>query len=120
MLEYLDSLNSKARQNFVKKANVNVIKLLVDVLFNVNIGSIPLDPSVVDKLRKYSRQIKSITTVKKSLAQRRRELISKDLFFLRIFPLLLPALIRLIVPKTPPKVQQVEEDGVQSIDPPSG
>ena len=96
--------------------NDNVLKLIIDVLYNINIGTIPLDASLVQRLRKYKKQIKSITVSKKSLARRRQELQAKDLFFTKIIPLLLPVLIRMIVPKTPENLQRSDndDDGVQS------
>ena len=115
LLEYLDSLNTKARKKFLTNANKNVIKIIVDVLHNINIGSVPLDKVIVDKLRAYKLNIKSITVPKKSLARRRQELLAKDVFFKRVFPVLLPTLIRIILPKTPPvKLQRSVDDGGKS------
>ena len=116
LMEYLHSLNTKGRTKFIKNMNDNVLKLIIDVLYNINIGTIPLDASLVQRLRKYKKQIKSITVSKKSLARRRQELQAKDLFFTKIIPLLLPVLIRMIVPKTPENLQRSDndDDGVQS------
>ena len=116
LLEYLDSLNSKARKKFLNNANKKVIETIVDVLHNINIGTIPLDKNMVDRLRLYKENIKSITVAKKSLVRRRRELVDRDVFFKRIFPVLLPALIRIIVPKPPSsvKVERSVNDGVES------
>ena len=116
VIEYLISINGKTRQKWLKDAHDNVIKLIVDLLHNINIGTIPLEASLIDRLRKYKKQIKSITTPKKSLATRRRELNAKDLFFLRIFPLILPVLLHMVMPKTVVKQEQhhPDDDGVQS------
>ena len=115
LLEYLDSLNSQARKKFIKNANKNVVQTIVDVLHNINIGTVPLNETIVDKLRRYKTIIKAVTLPKKSLARRRQELIKKDVFFLKIFPVLLPVLIQLIQPQTPSKLQRPDnEDGIQS------
>ena len=103
MIEYLVSLNSGARKKFIKGANAAVIKSLVDLFYNVNIGSIGLESATIDKLRPYKKNIKAVCAPKKSLAKRRLELVQGDRIFGKVVPLLLPELIRYIVPKLDPK-----------------
>ena len=99
MIEYLVSLNGAGRKKFVKEANAAVIKSIVDLMYNVNIGSIGLPSETIEQLRPYKKNIQAVCAPKKSLAKRRQELIKGDRIFNNVVPILSPHLISFIVPR---------------------
>ena len=113
VMEYLLSLNTRSRNKFIKGAKAAVIQQIVDVLYNVNIGTIQLDSVTVDQLRPYKRNIKAVCAPKKSLMKRRLELIKGDRIFGKALPILIPELIKFIVPRV---TQSQEKHGVDAAD----
>ena len=110
IIEYLVSLNSVGRKKFIKGAKPAVIKSLVDLLYNVNIGSIVLPSATIEQLRPYKKNIKAVCAPKKSLAKRRLDLTQGDRIFAKVVPILLPHLLSYILPKSDDK-KSTENDG---------
>ena len=71
VMEYLLSLNTRSRNKFIKGAKAAVIQQIVDVLYNVNIGTIQLDSVTVDQLRPYKRNIKAVCAPKKIVNEKK-------------------------------------------------
>lgn len=99
LLEYLASLDKLDRVKFLKQAGTSIIKVICDIIFNANRGNLDLSPTVVDTLRPYKRQIKSLCVLKKSIEKRRKELMQKD-FVGKVLPYLIPPLLEHLVPKS--------------------
>ena len=99
LLEHLASLDKPERLKSLKQSGTAIIKVICDIIFNANRGNLDLSPTVVDSLRPYKRQIKSLCVLKKSIETRRKELLRKD-FVGKVLPYLIPPLLEHIVPKT--------------------
>lgn len=99
LLEYLVGMDKSDRVKFLKQAGTSIIKVICDIIFNVNRGNLDLSPTVVDSLRQYKTQIKSLCVLKKSIETRRKELLRKD-FVGKVLPHLVPSLLEYLVPKS--------------------
>ena len=99
IVEYIVGLTPKPRKQFLHKLEKNVIKSIIDLLFNVYKSNIAIQPSVVDKLKKYKKYFHDICAQKASYAKRRDQLVKNPVFFKNIFPLLIPQLLLYVIPK---------------------
>ena len=104
ILEYVVQLKDNPRQKFLTKLNENVLKNIIDLIYNIYIKTISIKPEVVDKLRKYKKYFKSICEPKLAFNKRRQQLLKNKVFFKTIFPLILPQLIAYVTPKSSPKL----------------
>ena len=95
VVEYLAKLSSKEQISHLKQIDKSCLRFLIDFIFNVESGHIAIPPELIDKLRKYKKQIKSIIKKGKSIKCRKKEMCSKN-FFQNIFIPLLPVLRSLI------------------------
>ena len=89
LLEFIHSLDKKERGAFLNRCKNNVIKTIVDIIWNVYRGNLNLPPTLVEELRPLKNRIKRLCAKKKSLKSRRKEIILGDLFT-TLFSILLP------------------------------
>ena len=94
VIELTNSLTEKERQNYLKTANINLIKFLSDLFFNINSGTFKLERDILLKLKKYKKEIKLLSKRKTSLTARRKILSKKGFFDATILPLI-PELIKI-------------------------
>lgn len=118
IVEYIVGLGDKPRKQFLDKLDKNVIKTIIDLLFNVYKSNIFIQPSVVEKLRKFKKVFHDICTQKASYVKRRDLLIKNRVFFKNIFPLLIPQLLLYVAPmnnssNNKNNVESSEEKSVQ-------
>ena len=88
ILELINSLSEKEKKNFFKTSNIEIIRFLSDLLYNINSSNIFLEKETLLKLKKFKKDIKTISKKKTTLAQRRKILSKKGFFHGAISPLI--------------------------------
>ena len=95
IIELANSLTEKERKNYIKTANIDFIKFLSELFYNINLGSFKLERDILLKLKKYNKEIKLLSKKRTSLAARRK-ILSKRGFFEATISLLIPELIKIV------------------------
>lgn len=108
IIEYSIGLKEKKRKSFLTKLDSNVVKAILDLIFNVFKGNLSIKPEIVDNLRKHKKFFYKICAPKLSLANRKKQLVNNKVFFKTIFPMLVPELVLHILPKIKIKEQASE------------
>ena len=90
ILEYVVQLKDKPRQKFLGKLDENVIKNVIDLIYNIYTKTLSIKPEVVDKLRKYKKYFKNICEPKLSFKKRRHQLLNNKIFLSQFFHLFCP------------------------------
>ena len=94
VLELIQNLEEQNRRVYLKSAKVDIIKFISELLYNVNIGTLPISPEVLNKLRPFKTLIKKICKKKISLKERKK-ILSKPSFYSNVISPLIPFLIEL-------------------------
>ena len=94
-IEYICALSGKEQALHVKTLKKEAVKVLVDILFNVEKGVLSVNPDIVAQLKPYKRLILSMTKKSGGLKQRQK-LLQKKGIFSKIFCPLLPVLRELV------------------------
>ena len=93
-IEFLSKLSPIERKKYLKfNAKKDVIQFLIDIIYNVNNGTIKINDTLVEALSPLKNKIKSICLKKKSLKKRKLELINGNLYD-KIIIKILPFIIR--------------------------
>ena len=78
-LDFIAKLPVVQREKFLKTAKPAIIKKLVNVVYNlISPGNVPLSLDAINKLRPLKNKLINLCMKRKSLKQRRTELIDKD------------------------------------------
>ena len=110
ILDFLNSLDKTARIKFLKKSHTNMLKSLIDLIYNINLGNIHMPKVEIERLRKYKTQIKSLCVKKKTISERKKIIIKKDLLG-KLLPILIPVLLDRVTQKpSPPSPPVVSEE----------
>ena len=92
VLELIKNLSEQDRHMYLKSAKTNIIKIIAEILYNVNIGTLPISNELLDKLKPFKKPIKNITKKKLSLKARKR-ILTKANFYSNVVSPLIPVLI---------------------------
>ena len=95
VLEFINSLSEGEKKKFFKNSNLEIIKFLSDLLYNLNASNIQFDNEILLKLKKYRKDIQTIAKKKTSLKERRK-IFSKKGFFEGVISPLIQDLIKLV------------------------
>lgn len=87
-LEYLKGVTPQKRGQFLRSAKKKNLKLIFDILLNVDRGIVPVGADILQALAPYKHVIHDLIKPKKSLKKRTEELLKKDYFHLLISPLI--------------------------------
>lgn len=95
ILEYIRELSPKHQKSFLSTASKPLLHCLSGICLNLIKRQIPLSPSEIQKLRKYEKEIKSLSEKRHSLAKRKKILASGG--FVNALLSLLPTLVSSII-----------------------
>ena len=93
ILEYLNKLSPKERQNYLKSSKNIFLKRFIDLLFNINCGNLYTSDFFLNKLRLYKIQIQNLCKKGKSLKSK-KDLLIKNKLFSKLIPILTELLIK--------------------------
>ena len=94
-IEYICNLSSAEQNSHVKTIKKEFLKVLIDILLNVEKGALPVSQEVIQQLKPHKRLILSLIAKKTALKTRQNKLMKKGVFA-KIFCPLLPVLRELV------------------------
>ena len=94
-IEYICNLSSAEQNSHVKTIKKEFLKVLIDILLNVEKGALPVSPQVIQQLKPHKKLILSLTAKKSGLKARQKKLMKKGVFA-KVFCPLLPVLRELV------------------------
>ena len=95
LLELLASLPNKETLSYLKNAPSPVIKFITDFVYNVYIGTLKVEISILHQIKSQKNLIKKLCQKKISLNERKK-IISRPQFFFKVVVPLIPSLIESI------------------------
>ena len=93
VIEYLCTLSGEEVEEEIMKLKSGAVRCFIDIIYNVKCARIRVNDDIVAKLKTHEKEIQSVIKKRKSLKVRKAELAK---IFIKIFPVLLPVLRRLI------------------------
>ena len=99
-LDFIAKLSKDQRIQFLKSAKPKTIRLLSNFVYNlITPGHCPLSPDIVNKIRPMKSQLLAIAQKSRSLSQRKKDLMAKDLIG-RLLNVMMPYLNDLLFSKS--------------------
>jgi hypothetical protein len=98
LLSVFDKLNSKQRRSVQKNLNLDQIKFIIEIFYNILTGRIDVSTEVKDQLEKYKRSIRLITNRKVPLKKKVLKLQSGK-FLLPILQVIATSVIPILLEK---------------------
>ena len=100
VLEYLKSLNNKDQKSFIQGASPELLKTISEICLNLIKGSIEISKEDINKLRKYKKQILTLSEKKHSIKTRKKLCSQRGGFLPTLIGLTLPGIITAIISAT--------------------
>jgi len=100
VLEYLKSLNARDQKSFINGASIELLKTISEICLNLIKGTIDISKDNINKLRKYKKQILTLSEKKHSAKKRRKVCSQKGGFLPTLIGLTLPGIITAIISAT--------------------
>ena len=97
VLEYLRDLNESERRNFVKNASPELLKTISEISLNILKGGLELPSGDIQKLKKYKKQIISLSAKRPSCVTRRKICAQRGGFLGSLISVALPLIIQGII-----------------------
>ena len=94
VLELIKNLSEQDRHMYLQSAKTNIIKIIAEILYNVNIGTLPISNELLEKLKPFKTPIKNICKKKLSL-KARKKILTKANFYSNVVSPLIPILIEI-------------------------
>lgn len=95
MLYVLRKADKKLRKAIIENSDNDVIKTIIEIVYNTLKGNTIIKPSIKSNLKKYKNELRRISCPKRSLSSKRKVLIQKGGFL----PILLSSLLSGIIGK---------------------
>ena len=96
ILEYINSMNEKERKHFLKGANIELLKTLSEICLNLLAGTIKIPPSELQKLKRFKKEIITLSEKRHSL-KKRVKICQKGGFIGSLLALAIPSIVQAII-----------------------
>ena len=100
IIKALDSLSSKQFKAVIQHSDKDLLFCISNIIHNVTTGKIPVKQAILNKLKRYRKEIYKLCDKKVSLPQRRKILIQKGSGILSVLiPTIIGSLVSLLASK---------------------
>ena len=98
VLEYVHKLSKYQQKKFVKSADVNLLKILSEICYNLNHNNLNLSSNDIQLLKPYKHDILFLCSKRRS-SEDRRKTLQKGGFLNLLLQTAIPLLLKSLFPK---------------------